>query len=121
MSRPQWQQRPALRVTSKPVSVPSYGPECFSLFKIARMAEPRKLLFKGAQVRVKGSTETMIVSVASAKLAICHWDSRGEKHEGVFDVRTLERFSTGQQYDLWTVTARDGPPGNDEEAGSGIN
>lgn len=45
----------------------------------------------------------MIVDVASAKLAICHWFVDGRKVEGVFDVRTLELYSTGQQYDLQLV------------------
>ena len=43
----------------------------------------------------------MIVDVASSKLAICHWVVEGQKRECVFDVRTLEAYSTGQQYDLW--------------------
>lgn len=45
----------------------------------------------------------MIVDVASAKLAICHWFVDGRKIEGVFDVRTLEPYSLGQQYDLWSL------------------
>lgn len=44
----------------------------------------------------------MIVDVASAKLAICHWFVEGRKVEGVFDVRALEPDSTGQQFDLWS-------------------
>lgn len=43
----------------------------------------------------------MIVDVASEKLAICHWVVDGRKNEGVFDVRSLEWYRTGQQHALW--------------------
>lgn len=68
------------------------------------MAEPRRRFFKGAQVRAKGGGPAMIVDVASEKLAICHWLVDGQLQEGVFDVRTLEFYRTGQQSTLWPET-----------------
>jgi uncharacterized protein YodC (DUF2158 family) len=68
-----------------------------------RMAESGKTRFiKGAQVRLVEGGPPMIIDVASAKLAICHWFVEGRRVEGVFDVRTLEPYSAGQQYDLWS-------------------
>lgn len=67
------------------------------------MAEIQTRFMKGVQVRSVEGGPPMIVDVASAKLAICHWYVEGRKLEGVFDVRTLEPFSTGQQYDLWSL------------------
>lgn len=65
------------------------------------MAELQRRFVKGAQVRAAAGGPAMIVDVASAKLAICHWVVDGRKNEGVFDVRSLEWYRTGQQYDLW--------------------
>lgn len=80
------------------------------------MAEPSKPLFAGAQVRVKGTGMTMIVGIASAKLAICHWVSNGVKREGVFDARHLEPFSAGQQYELWNTTMHETSAGISDPA-----
>jgi hypothetical protein len=43
----------------------------------------------------------MIVDIASEKLAICHWVADGQRSEGVFDTRTLEMDTTGQQSTFW--------------------
>ena len=67
------------------------------------MAEAHAQFIKGTQVRAIGGGPPMIIDVASAKLAICHWFVEGRKIEGVFDIRALEPYCTGQQYDLWSM------------------